>query len=263
MTEPVRRPSGGTGLNKRISGIALKWWLLGGTVAAGTVWYVYKRQQASAAATAAQDAAAAQDQYGAASDALGGAYASNYGTPSNYGYYDQATGAFIPVGSQQATGIIGIPTNSAWFQQAQAYLVQLGYDPMTVAAALGKYLAGAALTQTELDIARAAIGAEGQPPSPVPAPHLIPPQGQTGGTGGTGGTTTRTQYAVQIHQITVATGARALVQRFSNPKASATAIEIALRATVADPRNARYLVYYASHRGMFPAQAKIYLTVVR
>lgn len=166
MTEPLKRPG------KKLGGISTKWWILGGGAAALTVWYVWKKQTASAAATATTDTTGTDT---TSTDPYGATYASSYGTPSAYGYQDPTTGQFIGLGGQASNVITAPPTNAAWFQQAEAYLVAQGYDPLTTGAALGKYLAGQALTQTEMTIVTAAIGAEGQPPTAVPAPHTIPP----------------------------------------------------------------------------------------
>lgn len=243
-----------TGLNKKISGVPLKWWLLGGTAAAVTVWYVYKRQIAATtvpADTGTGDSSASG--YGDFSAASGGAYASNYGTPSNYGYLDQTTGQFIGVGG--TTTVTGPGTNGAWTQQAAAYLIMQGYDPITVITALGKYLAGTAVTQSEYNIVTSAIGVEGLPPDGAPPLHMIPAT-QTP-------PTAKPVYAVQTHQLSAATPARQLEQRFSVAGASAGSIESALRKTVGNIRNARYMPYYTSHGGVWPAKSKIYLTVVQ
>jgi hypothetical protein len=61
--------------------------------------------------------------------------------------------------------------------QAEATLAQMGYNPITVGNALGKYLSGQGLTPDQESIVQAAIGFEGQPPQPVPPPHLVPEPG--------------------------------------------------------------------------------------
>jgi hypothetical protein len=166
-----------TGFNKKISGVPVKWWLLGGTAAAVTVWYVYKKQQAASATTSdtlPADTSGYGD-YSAASGVAGG----GGGTPSNYGYYDQTTGQFIGLGG--TTTVTGPGNNGAWTQAAAAYLIMQGYDPITVLNALGKYLNGTAVTQTEYNIVTAAIGIEGLPPDGAPTLHMEPPsQTQTG-----------------------------------------------------------------------------------
>lgn len=175
-----------TGLNKKISGVSVKWWLLGGSAAAVTVWYVYKRQQANASVPADTGTAETDTSgYGDFSAAEGGAYASNYGTPSNYGYLDQTTGQFIGVGG--TTTVTGPGTNAAWTQQAAAYLIMHDYDPITVITALGKYITGKPVTQDEYNIVTAAIGSQGLPPDGAPPLTMIPPT-QTGGGATTGET---------------------------------------------------------------------------
>jgi hypothetical protein len=92
-----------------------------------------------------------------------------------YGYYGGGVPAPVP---QQAT------TNAQWSEAAMSALSSAGYNPMTVLAALGKYLIGGNLTADEVTIVTAAIGAEGYPP--VPGPNNYPPQMHTGGTPGGG-----------------------------------------------------------------------------
>jgi len=166
---------------KKIGGVDLKWWVIGGAGSAIIVWYVYKKQQASAAATAVDTTATdTTDPNLSGYGDYSGAYGGNYQTPSNYGYYDQTTGQFIGLGG--TTTVAGPTTNSTWVQAAAAYLINQGYDPITVITALGKYVSSqglAALTQNEYNIVTAAIGIEGQPPEPIAAPHLEANTGQT------------------------------------------------------------------------------------
>jgi len=166
---------------KKIAGVDLKWWVIGGVGSAAIVWYVYKKQAASTAAIPADTSTDPNlSGYGDYSSADGGAYGSNYSTPTNYGYYDQATGQFVGLGG--TTVVAGPSTNSAWVQAAAAYLINQGYDPITVIAALGKYVSSqglTALSQTEYNIVTAAIGIEGQPPETIAPPHLESNTGQT------------------------------------------------------------------------------------
>jgi hypothetical protein len=154
--------------------------------------------------------------------------------------------------------------NDAWARAAIDRLIADGYPAAQVNSAITKALAGGvgdnALSVTEFAIWARALVLLKSPPTPVgvPAPPSVPP-----------GTTTPPpttkpglKYVVQVHQIARAEGARALIQRFSSRSANATQIEVALRRTMADPRNVRYVRYYATHKGSFPAQARIYTTVV-
>lgn len=101
------------------------------------------------------------------------------GYPSLGGYYSPGTGATIGTGIGSSTP--PRPTsNASWFQECEAYLASLGYNPLLVASALGKYLAGRHLTSDEAAIVQAAIGAEGYPPNGAPAPVVSPPPGYVG-----------------------------------------------------------------------------------
>lgn len=236
----------------QISGVDVKWWVVGGALAGGVVWWAYKRNKAAAATPT--DAGI--------DPATGLPYAGTSPippttgvTPSAYGYIDPSTGAFI--GGSGAQQIITAPsTNAQWAQEVEAYLTQLGFNPLTVATAIGKYLTGQFLTPEQLSIVQSALGFKGKPPVLVPPPQLLPPSGQTSGS--------RYQYTTQYHQIGVATSGRALVQRFSDQSvATPDRIESALRSTVSDPRNLRYRAYYSGHNGRFPAQAGITVHVVK
>jgi hypothetical protein len=61
-----------------------------------------------------------------------------------------------------------VDTNSEWNNKAVELLANSGYDPAAVRAALGEFLDRRALDKTEASIARAAIGAAGQPPENRP-----------------------------------------------------------------------------------------------
>jgi len=57
-----------------------------------------------------------------------------------------------------------IDTNAEWTNKAVEQLANAGYDPATVYAALGEFLARRSLDSSEASIARAALAATGQPP---------------------------------------------------------------------------------------------------
>lgn len=153
-------------------------WYAGGGVVAVGFYLHYKRKSAASAATVDTSGAAGVDPnlYGAGYSAASGG-ASGI-TPSAYSYTDPSTGAVIGNGS--GFGITSPSTNAAWFQQSNAYLAGLGYDPLTSSAALGQYLFGANLTPSQLAIVQTALGAEGYPPNQPIAPHTAPAGGQTG-----------------------------------------------------------------------------------
>jgi hypothetical protein len=116
--------------------------------------------------------------------------------------YDPATGSpgsgggyRNPVPDGPESGVeVEIPniidTNAEWGQAAAEKLAAAGWDPMFASVAIGKYLAGVALTTAEADAVRAAWGLLGKPPvnppniiliqqGPAPgsgAPNPIPPK---------------------------------------------------------------------------------------
>lgn len=74
-----------------------------------------------------------------------------------------------------------IDDNAEWTNTAVERLGNAGYDSATVYAALGEFLARRPLDKTEASIARAALGAAGQPPEG--RPWSVIEEATTGGTG--------------------------------------------------------------------------------
>lgn len=145
-----------------IMGVDGKWWLIGGTAAAGVVYWAYKKSSKSTAAPTDPN------------------IDPNTGLP--YGY---DTGSSSPVTgvtpsyyyNPTTSGTTSPTTNAQWAQAAEEYMTQQGYDALAVAAALGKYLTNQNLTDDQLSIVQTAIAFEGYPPTSVPAPHVAPPGG--------------------------------------------------------------------------------------
>lgn len=132
-------------------------------VGAGAGFYIIKKRSSAAASTATTT-----------DDTTDGS-ATDTGA---YGDYSAASGTAVGVTPGLADSTV-TPTNASWATTAEGTLTNFGYDPATVALALGKYLLGNDLTTTQMEIVQAAIGQEGYPPVGVPAPHVTPPTGQT------------------------------------------------------------------------------------
>jgi hypothetical protein len=179
---PPTRP----GMKKPMKKSTKTWLIVGLVGAAGiTIYFVMRARQNSASATSATDPNIDPSTGIPYSQEYGGYGASGLGgTPSLYGYYDPNTGQFITgVGSTGSGGVVTAPSSNAeWAQQVEAYLSNLGYNPMTVAAAIGRYLAGLPLTANARAIVEAALGFYGNPPQGAP-----PIKSQGGGGGGQGG----------------------------------------------------------------------------
>jgi hypothetical protein len=154
------------------------WLILGAVGAAGLVIWYTMRARSQASTTMADPSIDpttgipyAQEQAG-----YGGYGVSGYGgsVPSQFGYYDPTTGSYITgTGSQ----VVSPPTNASWAQQVEAYLQQVGYDPTTVSAAIGKYLTGQTLTSDQQGIVAAAVGFFGNPPQGAPKMTSATPSG--------------------------------------------------------------------------------------
>lgn len=177
--------------------------LAGGSVGLVAIWYVVQRRNATDTTTTdgtdttTTDTSIDPNASGAYGSGYGGDYSTggsaDYSPPELDSYVDPSTGAVItgggatPVYTPPKPVVITKPTtNAQWAQQASAYLVQQGFDAITVATALGKYFSNQNLTDNQLSVVQAALAAEGNPPNPPPPPHVAPPSGQpTGVTSGT------------------------------------------------------------------------------
>jgi hypothetical protein len=150
------------------------WLIIGGVGAAGiVVWYIMRnRSQAASTTDPTTDPNAA--------DAYGGYGVSGYGSniPSQFGYYDPTTGAYITGSGIPGSTVTAPGTNAEWAQQVEAYLQGLGYDPTAVAAAIGKYLTGQHLSQNQGAIVSAAQAFFGKPPGGAPTPVINSGSGQ-------------------------------------------------------------------------------------
>lgn len=260
MSSPMRSMNGQTTRkpNKKVI-------VAGSVVTAGVVYWAYKRNAAANSTTTATDPGIDpttgqpydSEYYDGSSSAVGT-------SPSAYGYTDPFGNTIVPGTGQ--TVVTAPSTNAAWGQQAALLLINEGqYDPTTTFAAIGIYVGSAGkanLTDDQYAIVQAAYGVMGNPPQPIDPPHVAPPSGQN--TGGVTGGIAKRHYVTEVHQISVATQARDLVRRYSDPAVTNNnTLQVALVQTMGDPRNSRYLPYYGSHAGQFPAKAKVYLHVVK
>lgn len=130
--------------------------------------YLLHRSRSGEPSSAADDAAGATD------STLSPAWAGTPGTPSYLVVGNPAAGG-IATGSSSATGAPEPADNFAWQRKAEIQLIALGYDPITVEAALSQYLQGQSLTQQQGAIVNLALSKFGPPPNPPPAPIVQPP----------------------------------------------------------------------------------------
>lgn len=182
-----------------------KWtWIGLGIGGIGVAYYFHKKSAAATTATSATGTTGTADTSGSAADSSYGAYDSgysplDYGSGYGYGAYGTTPSAYSydpTTGQYEYTGTLGVTapsTNVQWTQEAESQLVADGYDGITVAAALGKYVLGAEMTQDQYAIVQAAIALVGPTPQTVPAPRVSPPPSQTP-SGPTGPTTTGGTY---------------------------------------------------------------------
>lgn len=171
--------------------------MIGGVSAAAVMAIVwYRRKTAAAAAASTAPASASTDTTGTYD-------------PNAVGYDPNAAGGtggyFVPDSSTQGP----MTTNAQWTQAAMTALANVA-DPTALAAALGAYLTGAAVTQDQTTLIDEAIAAEGYPP--VAGPNGYPPaihtqastgQSQGGGITGGGGTATKlSPPAARVDSVT-------------------------------------------------------------
>jgi hypothetical protein len=203
------------------------------------VGYYRKRQQAAIPVTTTQ----------ASTDAFGDT------TPTGPGGSNGVTNQFgDPVPGQIVQSVNpGIITNQDWLSEAGTLNIGIPDDSITLACS--RILGGIGVTSAQADIFHIVVGAIGPPPQGYPPIKLtstpLPPK-----------QTLKVEYLVGVAQLGQKTNARGLIQQHS-PGATATEVEVALRRTAADPRNAHYMPYYRANKGYWPYQAKIYYTYVK
>jgi hypothetical protein len=168
------------------------WWLIGGGVGVVAVIWVFRKNSGSPASPASatgtdpvtglpysQDSQvdpvtnmgylAEAQQYGSVSAAEaavtgGAALGSGYGLSGGSGGYYGTAGYPTSSTGSGSTGSGGYSSNAQWAQAVQAGLAGLGYDPQTVASALGLYLASMPLPAADASLVQAAIAEYGPPP---------------------------------------------------------------------------------------------------
>jgi hypothetical protein len=94
-------------------------------------------------------------------------------TYQGIGVYDPATGGYFGTGYGGQT-VTGVSTNAAWVQAATLWLTTQGFEGPAIATALGKVLSGQPVTNDELAIFTAAVGAQGNPPQGYPTIVHVP-----------------------------------------------------------------------------------------
>lgn len=154
-----------TGVAVAVGGVAL---------VLGVAWY---RSKNAAAATPAVDPNATDPN---ATDPALDPYSSGNAGLNTGGYYD-GSGNWIPYGPQSSGGSSpGTPgpgsftNNSEWSQYVQQYLTgTTGLDPATVGHAIGNYLTGTAVDDSQITIINQAIAAGDRPP--IAGPNGNPP----------------------------------------------------------------------------------------
>lgn len=173
-----------------VGGVSKKALIIGGVGSAGVVGLFLLRKRSSSTATAATADPNAADPN--ASDYVDpGLQDTSMGpTYGATGYYDPNTGQWVYGNS--GTGQAAATTNAQWSQNAISYLAgNSSVDTGALAAALGAYLAGRAVTTDQESLIDQAIAAEGYPP--VSGANGYPPginvSSAGTGAGGTGGST--------------------------------------------------------------------------
>lgn len=141
-----------------------------------------------------------------AASASGYGYGYGYGTQAfGYGYGTQGTYGFGGGGQYPYYGYGGQPpggqpppitTNAQWGAAAEAAMGSTGTDQ--IAAAIGKYLAGAPITQDQALIVQEAMAVVGNPPQAGPAGY--PPKMHVSKGGGGGGNAVNPVTGLHVSQ---------------------------------------------------------------
>lgn len=134
-------------------------YLVGGVVAVALVVGYYRVRKASSEGSipiTTQIDPATGYEYGTSEDAASLAQQAGYVTAASGGGGDESNP------TPQTSGFVN---NAEWSQAAIDYLTNtVGADPGTVSSAIGKYLAGSALTDSEVSYVNQAIAVSGKPP---------------------------------------------------------------------------------------------------
>jgi len=161
----------------------------------GIVWYRQKQtaNDPDAMVTEAEINPATGFPYGSPEDAAALAAQAGYNSPTLTG----GSGSGNPGGSGSSNTDVVVSNNAEWTQAVLEYVQNNGIveDVSALATALGKYLSGAYVTDTDVALIQQAIAIKGQPPTAgasgyPPSLNRTPPSG--GGTTpppGGGGTT--------------------------------------------------------------------------
>lgn len=152
--------------------------IAGGVVGGVVVFIAYRRSKATAAQTATTQDTSAADQYAQSGGDYGTAGFGNAGgspySALSYLTYDASTGQYYNPNHDASTAnstdwqSMTVTDNQTWAQKALAFLTGEGFNSGASSTALGKYLNGAELSDSETNIVSAALGQIGNTPVQVP-----------------------------------------------------------------------------------------------
>src|SRR5579875_197316 len=173
---------------------------------------------------------------GSAADEQALAAAGYSGYSAGYPAGDMYTGYGSPAA-------LGPETNAQWAQQVQQTLTAIGYDPETVAGAVGAYLSQIPLSSNQAQIVQVAIAEDGPPPQ---GSYAIVQQPSSPGAGPAGGTATVTvlnvigQAAGAAHNAIAAAGLTPIADPSQKPSDKVTSTSPAAGTQV--PEGSKVLI---------------------
>lgn len=175
MPDPKPPVRGG----KRLGGIPVVWWIVGGVGAAGIVYFAYRRSASSSAPAdgGATDSSGIDPTTGVPYTDEEAAYAQESTTG---GYGDTGYSGVVGSGgggNTQVAVTVKTPrarTNREWLVEGEKAVNHKGFTRGATIAALSAYLIGAPITQHQLNIVETVVHHIGPPPEHVPNPHVLP-----------------------------------------------------------------------------------------
>lgn len=189
MSEPSHAPGPHIKGTVNIPGVGKlpSWFVLGGVGV--VVVLIIRNRKSSSAAAAAGTATDPAGNTGVIDPATGYVY----GSPQDTAGLQASAGAGTADTSGTVAGTVGgqvsngppFTSNAAWSQYAVSVLQGNGYDPGTLTAELGLYLAGQAVTAAQETDINAAVAVAGYPP--VAGPNGMPPAINVSGSKSGGG----------------------------------------------------------------------------
>jgi hypothetical protein len=262
VTETIKLP--GIGPVKKNTAL----WVGLGVVGLGVVFYARSRNSSGGTAGAAAIDPVTGFPYGSPEDTA--ALAATTATSGSSGGGGGASASDNGPPLDTSGGIPTFASNAQWSQYVEQYMINNEQaDPTTVGNAIGAYVSGASITETQRDIVHRAIAIANTPP--VSGQGGFPPSFHLQAAAPPPAVAHDRTKAPYWHYTTVTfkvgktpQSIAALVTAHSDAIVTNAARKLrAMTETTWDTHNAPYHAYSAAHHGTYPPNAAVTLHVVK